>query len=308
MIKAPGGLVAFTLILAALAPSAPAQDAATRFGPQDTIGALNLLTADHVRGAAGLVTEGRVYSLGIVSGPATPAWGERSFRIEITAMGPLGENKVTAHDDRLVSHLGIGTQIDGFAHIGVDGTHYNGYRAEDFSEPDGVKVFGAESIPPIVARGVLLDVAALQKVDRLPARFAITAGHLADAARAQDIDIRSGDVVLVHTGWLSMAAEDPGAFIDEAPGIDVAAATYLADRGAVAIGADTAGLEVAAAGEPGHLFPVHELLLVHRGIHILENVDSSALARDGAHEFMFVLGQPKIQGAVQTIINPIAIR
>lgn len=297
---------AFALLIF-FASSATAQSTSP-FGSEDTIGAVNRITPDHVRTAANLVKEGKVYSLGIVTGARTPAWGERSYAVEISTMGPFGENRVTAHDDRLVAHLGIGTQIDGFAHIGVDGVHYNGRKAADFSSPAGVKIFGVENIPPIVTRGVLLDVAKLEAVDRLPAHFAITPDHLKAAAEAQATELRSGDVVLVRTGWLSMAEEDPAAFINAAPGLDVEAAAYLAELGAVAIGADTSGLEVAPAEEASDVFPVHELRLVHKGVHILENIDSAALAEDAAYEFMFVLGQPKFEGAVQTVINPIAIR
>lgn len=75
----------------------------------------------------------------------------------------------------------------------------------------------------------------------------------------------------------------------------------------VAVGADTWALEVLPGENPTELFPVHPELLAKNGIYILENMNTAELARDEVWEFMFVLGQPKFEGAVQAVINPIAI-
>jgi len=91
-------------------------------------------------------------------------------------------------------------------------------------------------------------------------------------------------------------------------GLGVDGAKYLADLGFVAIGADSWGLEVIPFEEGTGVFEVHQTLLAKHGVYILENMNTAELAADGVHEFMFVLGQPKIKGAVQMIINPIAIR
>ena len=164
-------VAAGTALLVVLAGAATGQDAqpASSYGPDDTLGALNLLTSEHVLAASQLVKSGKTYSLGIATGPTTPAWGDRSYALEIASLGPWGSNTVTAHDDRVVTHLGIGSQIDGFGHAGQDGVHYNGRRVEDFATPKGVKVFGMESLPPIVTRGVLIDMAAHLGQDRLEA-------------------------------------------------------------------------------------------------------------------------------------------
>ena len=298
---------AFLVLLAGAATGQNAQPASP-YGADDTLGALNLLSPEHVLAASRLVRSGKAYSLGITTGPTTPAWGDRSYALEIASLGPLGSNTVTAHDDRVVTHLGIGSQIDGFGHAGQDGVHYNGRRVEDFATPKGVKIFGMESLPPIVTRGVLIDMASHLGQDRLKASRVFNSEEIRAAAQAQGVEIRSGDVVLFHTGWMTMMDEDAEAFVSSAPGIGLDGAAFLADRGVVAIGADTGGLEVGPSEDPEQAYPVHQLLLVERGVYILENMNTAALAADKAYEFMFVLGQPKFEGAVQAVINPIAIR
>ena len=120
--------------------------------------------------------------------------------------------------------------------------------------------------------------------------------------------IRKGDVVLFHTGWLNVADQDGKAFMRGEPGIGVGGAAYLAEIGAVAVGADSWGVEAMPFEREGEFFPAHQELLAKNGVYILENMDTRALAKDEAWEFLFVLGQPRFVGAVQAVINPVAIR
>ncbi|WP_338243919.1 cyclase family protein [Aurantiacibacter hainanensis] len=270
-------------------------------------GALTGLTTAMVRDAAGLVTQGKVYRLGVVSGPDTPVWGDRTYEMQIVDLGVNGPNKVTGHDDRVHSHLGIGTQIDGLGHIGIDGVHYRGVPAEDIMREDGLVRYGAENIPAIATRGVLIDMAAHRGVDVLEPLAQFDAVEVQAAAAAQGVEIRAGDVVLFHTGWLSRM-DDAETFISQAPGINADGAAWLVEQGVVAVGSDTAGLETNAPPEDGTVLPVHAMLIAENGIYILETVDTRELAADGVHEFMFVLGAARLQGSVQAIVNPVAIR
>jgi len=113
--------------------------------------------------------------------------------------------------------------------------------------------------------------------------------------------------VLFHTGWMNVA-EDKARFMAGEPGLGVDGARYLADLGVVAVGSDTWAVEVLPSEDPDQAFPVHPELLAKNGVYILENMDTRALAADGAHEFLFVLGQPRFVGAVQAVINPVAIK
>lgn len=276
--------------------------------PDPELGMATTITEAMTARAAGLVTEGKVYALGVITGPDSVPYPGRSFAIETFANPEAaGANRITGHDDRLVTHVGIGSQIDGLGHIGRDGVHYGGIRAEEFFTDSGLTKFGTENIPPIATRGVLIDMAKHFGVERLEPMASFGGEDIAAAAEAQGVTIQAGDVVLLHTGWLSMAEEDPEAYIGQQPGINPNGAEYLARLGVVAIGADSAALETMTF-EDGNVFPVHAALLVDHGIYILETMNTGPLAADETYEFFFVLGQPRFAGSVQAVINPLAIK
>jgi kynurenine formamidase len=137
---------------------------------------------------------------------------------------------------------------------------------------------------------------------------AFNRSHIDAAAKAAGVTIGKGDVVLFHTGWLATAKADPAKFIATQPGLGREGAEYLAALGVVMVGADSSALEAIPFENPAAPFIVHQTLLAKHGVHILENIDTTALAADGATEFLFVLGQPRIKGTVQAIVNPVAIR
>ncbi len=284
----------------------------SKWGPDDRIGAANHLTPDVVLDAAQLITEGKTYSLGMVLDKEFPAFGKRFFDVTIMEPRPAGQtvgpNKLTSTDDVLHTWLGIGSQIDGLGHIGIDHVHYNGVHASEFVHVDGLKEFGVENIPPIVTRGVLLDMAGYLGEDMLNEGTAINGEEIRGAAEAQGVEIREGDVVLLHTGWSNLLGVDGERFAAGEPGLGVDGARYLAELGVVAVGADNWGLEVIPFEEDAGVFEVHQVLLVKHGVYILENIETRELLADEAWEFLFVLGQPKIAGAVQVFINPVAIR
>jgi hypothetical protein len=303
-----------TLIACSLggAPTSDAEDwVPSKYGAEDTLGAINELSAEKVLQAAKLITQGKTYSLGIETGASTPAFPPRGYRIAIfDHNGPEGggTNKITGNDDLIMTHLGVGSQIDGLGHVGIDFVHYNGNKASDFVRPDGLTKFGTHLLPPIVSRGVLLDVAAHRGVKRLPKGSPIHREEIQAIVSKAGVEIGAGDVVLLHTGWGSLAGEDAAEFMTGEPGLGLDGAEYLASKNVTAVGADGWGLEVLPGEQEGVLFPVHQFFLAKKGIYILENMNTAELAADGVTEFMFVLGQPKFVGAVQVVINPIGIR
>ena len=306
-----------TLVLVSCMPTAPTDDttpiqtesADVDFGPDDTLGAVNYITPEVTLEAMKLVRQGKSYSLGVVIDESFPSCCGRSFRMTITPYRvPRGLNHLHGNDERIESHIGIGTQIDGFGHAAKNGVHYNGFTFDDVFAADGLKKFGVDTIPPIVTRGVLLDMTALNNGEMLPGGFALGSQELKAIAEDQGVKIRTGDVVLLHTGWLAMAKIDPDRFVHEEPGITPEGAEYLADLGVVAVGADTSAVDVKPEIVEGESSPVHTLLLVERGVHLLENIKTDELAADKAYEFLFVLGPPRIKGAPQGMINPVAIR
>ncbi|RBO54006.1 cyclase family protein [Rhodovulum sp. BSW8] len=301
---------------AALADDTAPDWAATPWGPEDELGAANLMTPERVRDAAGLVTEGKVYSLGMIVGSDTPAFPPRSLSVTVlqpnqTETHGLGENRFTYNDDIFMGWLGIGPQIDGLGHAGIDHTYYGGRTVPDFAKASGLTELGLEKLPGLVGRGVMLDMAAHFGTDMVAEGTAYTEDDVKAAAEAQGVEIREGDIVLFNSNWMNLldgAAPDPDRFGAAEPGLGVSGAEYLAGLGVMAVGADTWGMEVVPAEEEGMAFRAHQILQPRHGIYILENMDTRALARDGVHEFLFVMGQARIKGAVQMIINPIAIR
>ena len=286
----------------------------SRYGADDQIGAMNLLTPQKVLEAVRLVQRGQVYRLGVPVGRETPAYPPRFASVTVMMPDQFGgaivpsENKVSYADDMFTGWLGVGSQIDSFAHLGIDNTFYNGNKAQDFMHTTGVTKLGVETIPPTVTRGVLVDMTRARNKPMLDEGEIITADDLRKAMQDQGVEVRQGDVVLIHTGWVDLLERDPARFGKGEPGIDNGAAEFLAGLGVVAVGADTWGVEAVPFKNPNRVWEGHQTLLAKNGIHILEVMDTRALARDQAKEFLFVLGQPLLKGAVQSIINPVAIR
>jgi hypothetical protein len=285
----------------------------SRYGAGDTLGAVNLLSSQKVLEAARLVTTGKTYALGVPTGADSPAYPPRRFAMTILQPGdgtgiPMGSNRATGNDDMMVTWLGIGSQIDGLGHMGIEHRYYNGLHAADFVAPDGLTKLGTHALPPIVTRGVLLNMARYMNQEILPEGTPINGDQIRAAAQAQGVTIGEGDVVLLHTGWLNVADRDPNRFMTGEPGLGVDGARYLAGLGVVAVGADNWALEVIPHEDSAQVFPVHPELLAKHGVYILENMDTRELAADGVSEFLFVLGQPRFVGAVQVVINPVAIR
>ncbi|MDP2409824.1 MAG: cyclase family protein [Pseudolabrys sp.] len=284
----------------------------SKWGPNDEIGAANYMKPELVVKAASLVKTGKTYALGIPVGTTTPAYPPRAFKITVVQPGQagspgLGPSKTTYNDDIIEGWVGVGSQIDGLGHIGVEHVYYNGNKLLEFADPTGLKKLGIEKVPPMVTRGVLLDMAAHYNTDVVKEGTAFNVKEIEEVAKKQGVEIRQGDVVLFHTGWLSLIGKDDKRFGAGEPGVGVEGAKYLVSKGVVAVGADTWGVE-AVPFETKNIFEVHQILLPMNGTYILENMDTAELAKDKAYEFLFVLGQPRFKGAVQSMINPVAIR
>ena len=295
------------------AGAASAQDwTKSKWGPDDEIGAANYMKPELVVKAAQLVKTGKTYALGIPVDSKTPAYPPRTFKITVVQPGQagnpgLGPTKTTYNDDILDTWVGIGSQLDGLGHIGVDHVYYNGNKLLDFADPTGLKKLGIEKVPPMVTRGVLLDMAAHYGTDVVKEGTAFNVKEIEEVAKKQGVEIRQGDVVIFHTGWLSLIGTDDKRYATVEPGLGVEGAKYLTGKGVVAVGADTWAVEVIPF-ESKNVFEVHQILLPMNGTYILENMNTAELAKDKAYEFLFVLGQPRFKGGVQSMINPVAIR
>ena len=288
----------------------------SKWGADDEIGAANYVTPEQVLMAAELVKKGESHPLGIIIGSETPAFSPRYLELQIVQPGQHNGRSLQPefgwdmvyNDDIAQLWLGIGSQLDGLGHMGEADSYYNCNEAADFIDISGLKKLGTHLVPPMIGRGVLIDMARHFAMDTMPVGKGITAADIKAAAKTQGVEVRQGDVVLFHTGWTDgMLESDPSAWVAGEPGLTNGAAKYLASLNPMAVGADTWGVEAVPPVAGDKLFYGHAILLKENGIYLLETMNTGRLAREGVHEFMFVLGQPRMRGTVQMIINPVAL-
>ncbi|MBI1900504.1 MAG: cyclase family protein [Planctomycetia bacterium] len=302
------------------------------WGKDDEVGALNAMNADSVRAALSLAKAGRVYDLGVTYSRNSFKWPGHSPGEIITFRSPEGVKRQGDHDFAvsatnssgtawhscaLFMNDNVATQIDGLGHvtIGKDNHWYNGYSENDWGGNWGVRKCDATTIPPIVARGVMLDIAGVKKVEQLPSGYPITPADVDAALAAQKVRLQPGDVVILRTGtlrhWGKDGSDHPTIKTYDSAGITLETAKYLVEEfGAMLIASDTSGLEVAPA-LPGQdsFIPVHKYLLVEQGVHIGEFHNCEELARDKVYEFCYMATVNKIAGATAGFtLRPIAIK
>jgi kynurenine formamidase len=276
-----------------------------------------------VRELTGLMRTGRMYRLARDRFPRMPLWpGHPAFEV-ISYRTPQG---IRAAGDQpwgppndaclgFMSELVMGTvhsgaHIDAHAHMTIgDGDRWHGGSARTDLGDFGPLKGDATEIPPIWRRGVLYDVPGHRGVDSLPAGEPVGADELL-AIEAGGVAAGPGDVALVRTGYLAHWPDPDALAAHRGAGPDLSAAELLAGRNVLAVGSDTETFEVQPApdrGTPANPQPVHTLLLIERGIYILESLDLEGLARAGVREFLFVALPLAIRGATGSMVDPVAV-
>src|SRR5215470_6306456 len=224
----------------------------SRYGAEDEAGALNEITPGKVLEAVGLVRQGLVYDLAHVLHQDIPAFPGRTFRQYLTTnyhhinrrrpdAGPagLGCNSVNWIVEQVTATQQMGTHMDGLNHLQEGDRTYNGYRLEDIIEDHGTNRLGIDTLPQVVTRGLLLDVAAARGGERLPAGEVITVADAEAALAAVGLDIRPGDGVFFHTGWGGLWGKDNDRYASGEPGPGMALGEWLADHRVALTGCDT---------------------------------------------------------------------
>jgi kynurenine formamidase len=308
------------------------------WGPQDEVGSLNELTDASRLAALRIAKTGKVYDLGILYDRTSYKWpghspGEiLSFRTpegvkrQGDIPGVIQENpsRTAWHSCALFMNDNVATQIDGLGHAteGEDDHWYNGFKEKDWGGNWGPRKCDASTIPPIITRGILIDVAGWKGVDALPSYAMITPMDLEAALKAQGTELRPGDVVLIRTGTLRHWGEAGGDHAaigkHDSAGITLEAAKWLVEQhGAILVGSDTSGLEYVPTPADHKAYrekyksfmPVHNYLLIEQGVHIGEFHNLEELARDKAYEFCYVACTNKIKGSTAGFtLRPLAIR
>jgi kynurenine formamidase len=211
---------------------------------------------------------------------------------------------VSAASDAIAMGTHTGTHIDSIFHVSKDGKLHGDIDAADVQTfAGGIRVAGMLNTPPVIGRGLLLDIAELEHVKVLPNNYRITPDVVARCLASIGQDIRAGDVVLFRTGW-DLLWEDPTRFLEhETPGPTIETARLLASRGVKATGSDTSSYEAM----PSSGVAVHVELLVQSGIPIMECLNLKDLSERRVRDFQFVASPLNIPGATGSPITPIAI-
>lgn len=288
-----------------------------RWSDDDEIGALNLVTPERVRAAAGLVADGRVVSLGRVIRRDVVRSELRSPPTLILtvdggdyAAGALRSNGVYFADDYLSMPVATGTHIDSLAHAWSDDGLYNGHDPRSVHSW-GAKLCGIDKVSGIVTAGVLADICRLHGVDTLAPSHVITPAQLEAATIGLGNDVLPGDALLVRTGWLRednlSRYERADALIAHEPGLGLDAAQWIADKDIAFVGADNVGVEVKPSENPDVRSPLHVSLISRLGVYLIELLDLEELASHTPGRFLFVAAPLRLRGAVNSPLNPLAI-
>ena len=313
------------LLLALLTGAASAADrvvGTSPWGPNDEIGRLNLMTPESQAAVLSKLIGSKTYDLSVEYFIGMPSWqaaGDQHYRMWMTHTpqgtvvdDPIGvgeelNNHVSYTGAAISMYTHMGTHIDALNHFGLNGKIWNGFSAHKYLGDRGWNVAGAEKIPPIIARGVLIDVAAAKGLDMLGDGYRITREDLIEALDKQGVDIQEGDVALIRTGRMKVY-EDAAAYMANPPGLGMAAARFLVEeKGAMIVGADNLSFEAFPSELEDDYVPLHTYLLAQQGVPILELVNLESLAEDRVYEFAFIGGSLKLRGADAAPIRPIAI-
>ncbi len=268
----------------------------------DTTAALLSAVAQGVR----TIELGQPFFTGMPCSPNHPGFRVALARRHGDTTRPDGGS---AANEIIVTGGHVGTHIDALSHVSHNGKLHGDVDAAEAQRGGRFTSHGAENLPALCTRGVLLDVATLHGVDHLDGGYGVTVDDLERAAARSGAHPGPGDVALVRTGW-ARHFDDEHRYLGHdtgVPGVTEDAARWLAEREVVATGADTTAYEQIPAGEGHRVLPVHRALLVESGIYIMEHLNLETVAREGIGEFLFQLAPLRITGGTGSPIRPVAV-
>ena len=289
-------------------PPAENERCPSKWGPGDQRGSANHMGPETVLRAARLIRSGATIELAHVLSGSMPL-GDRHFDLypKPSVMNPES-NRRGSNEELVVAEMGqVGTQFDGFSHQTIGNTMYNCVPVDETLTRNGFTRLGVENVGTLMTRGVLLDIAALKGVDMLAEDYEITAVDLQEALAIRSLTLEPGDAVIVHTGWGRLWTEDIDRYSSMGPGIGVEAAEWLAGQDPMLVGADTVPVEILPNPDPAISLPVHQIMLVVNGIHLVERMKLDELAASGVYEFAFIVQPLKIEGATGSTVVPVAV-
>jgi kynurenine formamidase len=290
-------------------PPADNQRCPSKWGAGDQRGAGNHMKPETILRAAKLIRTGEVIELGRVLSDSMPFPVGRRFELHTkrSRMDP-GSNHRGSNEELVIAEIGqVGTQFDTFSHQMIGTSMYNCFKLDEISSRTGFTKLGVENVGALMTRGVMIDVAALKGRDMLADTYEITVQDLQQALARQKLTLQPGDAVIIHTGWGKLWGKDNARYQKGSPGIGVAAAEWLARQDPMLVGSDNTAVEISPNPDPQLFGPVHQIMLVINGIHILENLKLDELAAKGVFEFALMVEPLKIQGGTGSTVAPVAI-
>jgi kynurenine formamidase len=254
-----------------------------------------------------LIRKGKTYDLGMeyyVGMPHHPNHPPFAFSLTKKHGDVVYQGGVSACNCLFTTGGHTGTHFDAHGHISLEGRVHGVGEIAPFQDYHGLKKGGIEEVPPVVTRGVLLDIAGFEGTPCLEAGYGIGSRALEGAAARQGTEIEPGDAVLIRTGWIRYF-EDPVAYLGHqgCPGLVEDGGRWLVEKGVAHVGGDTIALEKT----PTPNLPVHVILLYENGIHIIEAMNLEELARDRVYEFLFFTSPLKIRGGTASPVRPVAV-
>lgn len=292
------------------------------WGPQDEIGTLNMMSDESRLAALSSIGSGQIYDLSVdyfVGMPSFHSLGDPSYQYWLThtphgtvvdnpnGLGEKMNRKVSYTGDAISMYTHMGTHIDALNHFGLNGKIWNGYTPEEHLGDKGWLKTGAETIPPIIARGILIDIPAYKGVKNLPDNYRVDASDLKGALKKQNTTLQKGDVVLIRTGQ-AMHYQNANEYLHQYPGINLEAVKWLVeDQEIMLLGADNLSFEAFPPEREDNWVPVHTYLLAEKGVMFIEQMNLESIAKDAVYEFIFVAASLKLKGASGSPMRPLAI-
>jgi len=302
------------------------------WGAGDEAGSTNWYTKPEVvLRALSVVKQGKSMKIGHEYSGQMPLFGDRKFVLRIPGDptgGPFGASKLVYNDEFLATEIGqVGTQFDGLGHVGVqigkpgdqnEMRWYNGVTAAEMISGTGLKKNGTEKLHPIIARGILIDLAGARGVESMEAGQMATMEDVRKALARQkmaDFKFMEGDAIIFRYGWEKYWITDNAKYNNGNPGIGMDVARWIAEEVKAGVtGGDTwAGTDpVAGTKTPnevpaGCVFCLHNFLQTRHGIVNQENLKLKPLADAGVYVFLYVYTPVPIKGATGSIGSPVAI-
>ncbi len=286
-----------------------------RWGKDDQMGTVNLITPAKRKQAVGLVREG--VSISMARNAETVAAVDNAQPIVRKATRVGKDQPITGagiggtSDTFFISYHGyVHTHMDTLCHFLYQGKMYNGFSQDEVTEDGAAKNSIINFKNGIITRGVLMDMARLKGVDYLEPGTAIYPEDLDAWEKKTGAKVQSGDVMIVRTGrWARRDARGPWAIADGLAGLHMSCAKWFHARDIAILGGDGAQ-DVLPSQVDGVSQPIHALSIVAMGTPIFDNLDLETIGREAEKrrrwEFLVTASPAAVPGATGSVLNPIA--